>query len=332
MINKGIFITRFKGLCKLKKKTQAEIAESLGISVNGLKHYMRKNNNAFPPVEYLDLMAKEFDVDISYLIGETDEPKHSLISLLNTTGLNTKDSVMQNYLEFISECNYPKKGVEKETAHYMSKTYAADLITRDSASYSKAFCFLIDYLANSNKIIELAELVQYLLKTPSEKCLITLRKQSSNLDNGSLQYAYKEATAEKRILKNRIISLFDEILEDGIEQPFFSDPDIAEEMVQQLISFIEKNFFNIPRKNLIKIIERRLDEIKEIDDWSIILKYSPEKILDGYLVKLASFYNYELSSTFLTKYEKELSHPLSYYMDEFNFRGAQKKSRWNKNV
>ena len=84
MINKGIFITRFKGLCKLKKKTQAEIAESLGISVNGLKHYMRKNNNAFPPVEYLDLMAKEFDVDISYLIGETDEPKHSLISLLNT--------------------------------------------------------------------------------------------------------------------------------------------------------------------------------------------------------------------------------------------------------
>lgn len=141
LIDKGIFTTRFKQLCKLKKKTQAEIAESLGISVNGLKHYMRKNNNAFPPVEYLDLMAKEFDVDIAYLIGEIDEPKHTSLTVANTTGLATRERDFQDDLEWDDKFYalareyypaYPKKKNKRSINEYADRTYAIDLITRSS--------------------------------------------------------------------------------------------------------------------------------------------------------------------------------------------------------
>ena len=88
-MDKCIFITRFRQLCKLNNKTQAEIAEILGISVNGLKHYLRKTNNTFPPVEYLDLMAKEFNVDIGYLIGEINEPRYNEQLITDLTGKRT---------------------------------------------------------------------------------------------------------------------------------------------------------------------------------------------------------------------------------------------------
>ena len=83
-------------------------------------------------------------------------------------------------------------------------------------------------------------------------------------------------------------------------------------MIQQLLEFIEKHYFDIPRKKIIKIISRRLEEIREIDNSSIILGYSPEKILEGFLIKLAEFYDYKLSPNFLEKYEKELPHSPSY--------------------
>ena len=105
MISKGIFITRFKQLCKLNNKTQAEIAEILGISVNGLKHYLRKTNNTFPPVEYLDLMAKEFNVDIGYLIGEINEPRYNMLTISDTTGLNSKDKDMDMRAELANTFN-----------------------------------------------------------------------------------------------------------------------------------------------------------------------------------------------------------------------------------
>ena len=133
---------------------------------------------------------------------------------------------------------------------------------------------------------------------------------------------------QEKILKNRIVYLFDEILTDEIDRydSHGVDPNLAQNMIQQLFEFIEKNYFNIPRKKLIKIIDRRLEEIREIDFSSIILGYSPEKILEGFLIKLADLYNYQLSSEFLKKYEKEIVHPVSYYMDDFHFYSNRKKN------
>lgn len=329
MIDKSIFITRFKNLCKLKKKTQAEIAESLGISINGLKHYMRKTNNSFPPVEYLDLMAKEFDVDIAYLIGEIDVPKHTSLTVANTTGLATRERDFQDDLEWDDKFYalareyypaYPKKKNKRSINEYADRTYAIDLITRSSKEYSYEFCVFIDFLANSNKIIELVELTYTLLFESAEESIVLIKT------NDSLKDAYKTEVADKKILKHRIISLFDEILTDKVVFSGFTDPDTAKIMVRQLFEFIEKNYFNIPRSKIIKIISRRLEEIRELDETSIILGYSPEKILGGFLVKLAERYKYQLSSEFLERYEKELSHSLSYYMNDRQFYGNRKKN------
>ena len=322
MISKSIFITRFKQLCKLKKKTQAEIAESLGISVNGLKHYMRKTNNAFPPVEYLDLMAKEFDVDVAYLIGEIDVPKHASLTVANTTGLSTRERDFQNDLKWIHEYYpaYQKKKNKRNINEYSDRTYAIDLITRSSKEYSYKFCLFIDILANSNKIAELVELTYTLLFQSGEDNTVLIKTKDS------LKHAYETKVADKKILKNRIILLFDEILTDITDFSGFIDSDTAEIMARQLLEFIEKHYFNIPRPKIKKIISRRLEEIRELDETSIILAYSPEKILGGFLVKLAERYEYKLSSEFLEKYEKELPHSLSYYMNDFQFYKNGKKN------
>ena len=326
MISKGIFITRFKNLCKLKKKTQAEIAETLGISTNGLKHYMRKTNNTFPPIEYLDLMAKEFDVDIAYLIGEIDVPKHNMLTISDTTGLNSKDKDMNMRAEMAK--TYNNKDIEYQIEQYLDKTYALDLITRNSQDFSQDFCTMMDFLANSYKILELAHLIYNLLFNSVENSTVIIKTETPVLIDSCYTYAYRTEIVDKKILKNRIVYLFDEILTDEIDRydSHGVDPNLAQNMIQQLFEFIEKNYFNIPRKKLIKIIDRRLEEIREIDFSSIILGYSPEKILEGFLIKLADLYNYQLSSEFLKKYEKEIVHPVSYYMDDFHFYSNRKKN------
>ena len=321
LIDKGIFTTRFKQLCKLKKKTQAEIAESLGISVNGLKHYMRKNNNAFPPVEYLDLMAKEFDVDIAYLIGEIDVPKHGMLTLFNTTGLRSKDQDIKLDSEFKQSLDSEISAPTTDIDRYVSKTYALDLITCDSKEYSQNFCFFMDFLANSNKIETLSNLVFTLLYDYFDGNIVIIKSKS-----GDLEYAYNTNPGDRKILRNQIVSLFEEIIDSEVERNYFRDSDIAKLMTQQLLAFIERNFFNIPRKKMLKIIDRRLEEIREIDDFSIVLGYSPEKILEGFLIKLAEFYDYTLSPDFLEKYEKELPHSLSYYMNDYQFYRNRKKN------
>ena len=323
MIDKSIFITRFKDLCKLKKKTQAEIAEILGISVNGLKHYMRKNNNTFPPVEYLDLMAKEFDVDIAYLIGEIDTPKHSMLTVANTTGLRTRERDFQFDLQFDDKYNtmmqeqrkhykvmYSPRIKKRSIKQYADRTYAIDLISYKSKDFSREFCDFIEALANSNKIDELTYLFDTLTSFKDNKIVLIRTPNRNNFD-----YAYNAGAADKKILKNRIVSLFNDFIEDNIYEYSCNDYIISEQMTKELINFIELNYFKLPREKMIKIIKRRIEEIYEIDNYALITKYTPTKILGGYLIKLANLYECTLSPEFLEKYKPELSHSLDYYIN-----------------
>lgn len=162
----------------------------------------------------------------------------------------------------------------------------------------------------------------------SENSTIVVKTEIPVLIDSYYTYAYRKEIADKRILKNRIVYLFDEIIADEINRydSCGNDPDLAQNMIQQLLEFIEKHYFDIPRKKIIKIISRRLEEIREIDNSSIILGYSPEKILEGFLIKLAEFYDYKLSPNFLEKYEKELSHSPSYYENDYQFYRNRKKN------
>ena len=54
---------------------------------------------------------------------------------------------------------YNNKDIEYQIEQYLDKTYALDLITRTSQDFSQDFCTMMDFLANSNKILELAHLI-----------------------------------------------------------------------------------------------------------------------------------------------------------------------------
>lgn len=58
----------------------------------------------------------------------------------------------------------------------------------------------------------------------------------------------------------------------------------------------------------------------------VSLGYSPEKILEEFLIKLAEFYDYKLSPNFLEKYKKELPHSPSYYENDYQFYRNRKKN------
>lgn len=140
-------------------------------------------------------------------------------------------------------------------------------------------------------------------------------------------YAYRKEIADKRILKNRIVYLFDEIIADEINRydSCGDDPDLAQNMFNNYLNLLKNTiliFLAKDNKNHL----HRLEEIREIDNSNIILGYSPEKILEGFLIKLAEFYDYKLSPNFLEKYEKELPHSPSYYENDYQFYRNRKKN------
>lgn len=67
-----VFTTRFKECYKKKGYTQEDVAEKLGISLNGLKNYLRTKNDKLPPLDLLKRIAELLDVDTAYLLGEID--------------------------------------------------------------------------------------------------------------------------------------------------------------------------------------------------------------------------------------------------------------------
>ena len=74
-----LFRENFKKCCKEKGYTQQEVADKLGISLDGLKHHLRKNNPYLPSVDLLYKMAKIFDG--VYMIS-LDEEKDRLFDAL----------------------------------------------------------------------------------------------------------------------------------------------------------------------------------------------------------------------------------------------------------
>lgn len=66
-----IFAQRVKLLRKEHKKTQAEMAEYLGIGLRGYQYY--EGAKHYPDVPGLIKMADLFNVSTDYLLGRTDE-------------------------------------------------------------------------------------------------------------------------------------------------------------------------------------------------------------------------------------------------------------------
>ena len=66
-----ILAQRLKELRKGRKKTQAEMAEYLGVVLRAYQYYEAATN--YPNVPGLIKLADYFDVSLDYLVGRTDQ-------------------------------------------------------------------------------------------------------------------------------------------------------------------------------------------------------------------------------------------------------------------
>ena len=74
--------------------TQREMAEQLHITRSCLANYERGKRQ--PPIEFLHYIAKEFQVDLDYLLGDTCSPlkEHLITELFSATRYISKDGTL----------------------------------------------------------------------------------------------------------------------------------------------------------------------------------------------------------------------------------------------
>lgn len=73
------FALRFRYLRdEVKKITQDEVADALGVSRSTIAGYESESKNRVPRQDMLQKIANFFDVSIDYLLGRTNDPKDQL--------------------------------------------------------------------------------------------------------------------------------------------------------------------------------------------------------------------------------------------------------------
>lgn len=90
-MNKSIFSTRFKKCYQDKGWTQDRVAMELNVSVDTVKKYLRSGAK-LPPLDITKKIAKIFNVDVAYLLGEQDCKKHQEQTICDVTSLDANAS------------------------------------------------------------------------------------------------------------------------------------------------------------------------------------------------------------------------------------------------
>lgn len=83
---KSIFATRSKEKMKEIKMTQQQLADKIGLTLNGLKRYYR-DEASLPSLDLAKQIANVLEVDVSYLIGEQYLETSKECSIYDLTGL-----------------------------------------------------------------------------------------------------------------------------------------------------------------------------------------------------------------------------------------------------
>lgn len=246
-MDKCIFTTRFKACCKEKGYTQQDVADKLNISINGLKHHLRSNNPHFPPLDLIIKMAEIFDVDVGYLIGDIDCKRYSMQRISDITPF---------------------------------KEPTISMISKQSDKYCLSFCWFIANIAKSTNITTLTDLF-------NDYSFLALDDATITIDRDNQKTYYRYAPAKKEALKAKILSEFDNILEEL--SPRFRlncDEKKSCEMCINLLDMIDNELRFTSHEILCNKIERYLKEIESINYTEYILLYSPKQIIDKrYLLK-----------------------------------------------
>ena len=258
-MDKSIFTTRFKECCKKKGYTQQYVADKLNISIDGLKHHLRKKNPNFPPLDLLINMADILDVDIGYLIGEINYERYGMQKISDVTGLNP------NSIKYIS---------------------------KDSRNYSPDFVHLVNNFATSPYI----DILEKLFLDYEEICTTQMNKPIYIEHSGYKRNYFIHDI--KDLAKSKILSIMNEMLDESpfyfttinTEQ---ENKKIADEMAIDLLNMIEyeKNKYPFDYDSLLKKVEYQLEEINKVYFTSWITLYSPHQIIFDCNEKLKKIYN-----------------------------------------
>lgn len=79
----SIFTTRIKLLRVESGKTQAEVAERLGVLRTTYGEYER--GKILPPMDKIKVLADLYNVSVDYLIGNTNEPKENTYNKMDVS-------------------------------------------------------------------------------------------------------------------------------------------------------------------------------------------------------------------------------------------------------
>ena len=85
-----MFIQRLKELLKVKKITKKQFCEDIQINKNLPKYW--EDNNTFPNRTIMNSIANYFDVSVSYLKGETNDPT-PITSFNNSSASDKKEKI-----------------------------------------------------------------------------------------------------------------------------------------------------------------------------------------------------------------------------------------------
>lgn len=89
-MKKSDFITRLKKCYKSKGYTQEKLAEELNMSVNSFKEYFKKQHQGLPNIDIIKKLAEILEVDVSYLLFDSEFEKIDTKRLQDITHLSDK--------------------------------------------------------------------------------------------------------------------------------------------------------------------------------------------------------------------------------------------------
>jgi transcriptional regulator with XRE-family HTH domain len=96
------FGSRLKTLRIEKRRSQRQIAEEFGISINCVSQY--ENDKRFPDEEMLVRLCKYYDISSDYLLGLSNTKRHIRYKEMQWYGLNPEqEELVEKFISMINE-------------------------------------------------------------------------------------------------------------------------------------------------------------------------------------------------------------------------------------
>lgn len=156
--------------------------------------------------------------------------------------------------------------------------HAASLITKHSENYSFLLSHFINMFSRTMHCEDICSLID---------ALSFVNDSTITINNNSKEFYYNSAPAEKKVLKAKILDLFDNALDEMFYCINHIDDKASYKMCCQLLSMIEKEYSNhaTDPEPLYRKVDYYLTEINNVNPGEFILLYTPRQIVHDHKIK-----------------------------------------------